>query len=77
MASEQLGLAYRVPTAPRVDLHGMAGVGESAELTLDNTDQTVTITGPWLQPEDGVFRSVLAYFADATGAEVIYTGSDS
>ena len=43
----------------------------------DLSGQTVTITGPWLQPEDDVFRSALAYFADATGAEVIYTGSDS
>lgn len=43
----------------------------------DLSGQTVTIAGPWLQPEDDVFRSVLAYFADATGAEVIYTGSDS
>jgi alpha-glucoside transport system substrate-binding protein len=43
----------------------------------DLSGQTVTITGPWLQPEDAVFRSVVAYFADATGAEVIYTGSDS
>ena len=48
-----------------------------AETAPDLSGQTVTITGPWLQPEDGVFRSVLAYFADATGAEVIYTGSDS
>ncbi|WP_421854501.1 ABC transporter substrate-binding protein [Oricola sp.] len=43
----------------------------------DLSGQTVTITGPWLQPEDAVFRTVAAYFADATGAEVIYTGSDS
>jgi len=43
----------------------------------DLSGQTVTITGPWLQPEDGYFRSVVAYFAEATGAEVIYTGSDS
>ncbi|MGB7431336.1 MAG: ABC transporter substrate-binding protein [Ahrensia sp.] len=43
----------------------------------DLTGQTVTIAGPWLQPEDDVFRSTLAYFAAATGAEVIYTGSDS
>ena len=43
----------------------------------DLSGQTVTIAGPWLQPEDDVFRSVVAYFADATGAEVIYTGSDS
>ncbi len=43
----------------------------------DLSGQTVTLAGPWLQPEDDIFRSVLAYFADATGAEVIYTGSDS
>ena len=48
-----------------------------AESAPDLSGQTVTITGPWLQPEDEVFRSVIAYFADATGAEVIYTGSDS
>jgi alpha-glucoside transport system substrate-binding protein len=43
----------------------------------DLSGQTVTITGPWLQPEDDFFRSVLTYFSTATGAEVIYTGSDS
>lgn len=43
----------------------------------DLSGQTVTVSGPWLQPEDDVFRSVIAYFADATGAEIIYTGSDS
>ena len=43
----------------------------------DLKGQQVTITGPWLQPEDDAFRSVIAYFAAATGAEVIYTGSDS
>ena len=43
----------------------------------DLSGQTVTVAGPWLQPEDGVFRSVLSYFAEATGAEAIYTGSDS
>ena len=48
-----------------------------AENAPDLSGQTVTITGPWLQPEDGFFRSVIAYFAEATGAEVIYTGSDS
>lgn len=48
-----------------------------AENAPDFSGQTVTIAGPWLQPEDDVFRSVLAYFADATGAEVVYTGSDS
>ena len=50
---------------------------EWAASAPDLSGQTVTITGPWLQPEDGVFQSVIAYFADATGAEVVYTGSDS
>ena len=48
-----------------------------AESAPDLSGQTVTVAGPWLQPEDEVFRSVVAYFAEATGAEVIYTGSDS
>ncbi|PIE07284.1 MAG: alpha-glucoside ABC transporter substrate-binding protein [Rhodobacterales bacterium] len=48
-----------------------------AEAAPDLKGQTVTITGPWLQPEDDVFRSVIAYFTEATGADVIYTGSDS
>lgn len=47
------------------------------ETAPDLKGQTVTISGPWLQPEDDVFRSAIAYFAAATGAEVIYTGSDS
>ncbi|MBT8414540.1 MAG: ABC transporter substrate-binding protein [Boseongicola sp.] len=48
-----------------------------ADSAPDLSGQTVTVSGPWLQPEDGVFRSVIAYFAEATGAEAIYTGSDS
>jgi alpha-glucoside transport system substrate-binding protein len=48
-----------------------------AENAPDLSGETVTVSGPWLQPEDDFFRSVLAYFSDATGAEVIYTGSDS
>jgi alpha-glucoside transport system substrate-binding protein len=48
-----------------------------ADSAPDLSGQTVTIAGPWLSPEDDYFRSVLAYFSDATGAEVIYTGSDS
>ncbi|MGX1495247.1 alpha-glucoside transport system substrate-binding protein [Labrenzia sp. MBR-25] len=50
---------------------------EWAKSAPDLKGQTVTIAGPWLQPEDGFFRNVLAYFTEATGAEVIYTGSDS
>ncbi|MEM6478932.1 MAG: ABC transporter substrate-binding protein [Pseudomonadota bacterium] len=48
-----------------------------AETAPDLSGQTVTIAGPWLNPEDDFFRNALAYFADATGAEAIYTGSDS
>jgi len=48
-----------------------------AETAPDLSGQQVTITGPWLQPEDDFFRSVVDYFVAATGADVIYTGSDS
>ncbi len=42
----------------------------------DLSGQTVTIFGPWLAPEDDIFRSAIAYFVEATGADVTYTGSD-
>lgn len=42
----------------------------------DLSGQTVTFFGPWLQPEDGYFNNMVAYFEEATGADVIYTGSD-
>ena len=48
-----------------------------AEGAPDLSGQTITISGPWLSPEDDYFRNVLAYFMDATGAEVTYAGSDS
>ncbi len=42
----------------------------------DLSGKQITIAGPWLTPEDDIFRSVLAYFIEATGADVVYTGSD-
>ncbi len=48
-----------------------------AENAPDLSGQTVTVFGPWLSPEDGFFSNALAYFEEATGADVIYTGSDS
>ena len=42
----------------------------------DLSGQDVTISGPWLSPEDDYFRSTIAYFTEATGANVTYTGSD-
>ena len=43
----------------------------------DLSGQSVTVFGPWLNPEDEIFASMTKYFEDATGAEVTYTGSDS
>ena len=48
-----------------------------AEGAPDLSGQTITIAGPWLQPEDERFRNMLAYFNEATGANAVYTGSDS
>jgi len=48
-----------------------------AETAPDLSGQTVTVFGPWLTPEDGYLDNALAYFEAATGADVIYTGSDS
>ncbi|NNK67271.1 MAG: carbohydrate ABC transporter substrate-binding protein [Rhodobacteraceae bacterium] len=39
--------------------------------------EEVTVFGPWLGPDQEVVEKVLAYFAEATGADVKYVGSDS
>ncbi|TCS36162.1 ABC transporter substrate-binding protein [Reinekea marinisedimentorum] len=44
---------------------------------MDLSGVTVTVTGPWLAPENGIFTSIMSYFEEATGADVQYTGSDS
>lgn len=66
-----------LPFAPGEGAFDWDGYNAWAEGAPDLSGQTITLSGPWLQPEDEVFRSTLAYFAEATGAEVIYTGSDS
>lgn len=43
----------------------------------DLSGQRLTIQGPWLGPDKAAFESVVAYFQAATGAEVVYAGSDS
>ncbi|WP_439560260.1 ABC transporter substrate-binding protein [Roseinatronobacter sp.] len=43
----------------------------------DFSGETVSVSGPWLQPDAGMLRNVLAYFEEATGATVNYSGSDS
>jgi alpha-glucoside transport system substrate-binding protein len=49
---------------------------EELKKTQLNGEQ-ITIFGPWLGPDQQLVESVLAYFAEATGADVRYTGSDS
>ena len=36
--------------------------------------EEVTVFGPWLGPDQEFAESVLAYFAEATGADVKYVG---
>jgi len=43
----------------------------------DLSGQTVTIAGPWTGEDARLVNSVLAYFQEATGATVNYSGSDS
>lgn len=45
--------------------------------SIDLSGEEVTVSGPWLGPDQDLVESVLAYFGAATGAEVKYTGSDS
>ncbi|MBZ4022434.1 alpha-glucoside ABC transporter substrate-binding protein [Rhodobacter sp. TJ_12] len=44
---------------------------------MDLSGQTLTVLGPWLGPDKDLVESVIAYFEAATGADVIYSGSDS
>lgn len=39
--------------------------------------QKLTVFGPWLGPDRDLVESVLDYFRKATGADVVYSGSDS
>ena len=48
-----------------------------AEGAPDLAGQQLTIFGPWLSPESERFENLLAYFNEATGAQAVYTGSDS
>ena len=43
----------------------------------DLSGQKITISGPWLAPEDGYMREIAGIFEKATGATVEYGGSDS
>lgn len=48
-----------------------------ASQQADLSGQTVTIAGPWLGPQAEAAEAVMAYFEQATGAQVVVSGSDS
>lgn len=50
---------------------------EELAASADYSGEQITVFGPWLGPDQAVVESVLAYFAEATGADVRYVGSDS
>ncbi|MDP7152412.1 MAG: ABC transporter substrate-binding protein [Paracoccaceae bacterium] len=73
MASADGNLAFGMDGGP-FDWDGYNAYKASAP---DLSGQSVTISGPWLTPEDGYFDNMIAYFEEATGADVSYVGSDS
>ncbi|MGZ9810753.1 ABC transporter substrate-binding protein [Pseudoroseicyclus sp. H15] len=77
-------LALTAGAVSAQDLMFAPGEGEFNWQSYDdfaaNTDlsgEQVTVFGPWLGPDQEAIEAVLAYFAEATGADVRYTGSDS
>ncbi|NCO21540.1 MAG: carbohydrate ABC transporter substrate-binding protein [Rhodobacterales bacterium] len=59
---------------------GEGGFSWGSLSALEGTDlsgQQLTVFGPWLGPDQGFVEVVLSYFADATGADVRYVGSDN
>lgn len=73
MASAGGHLAFGMDGGP-FDWDGYNAYKTSAP---DLSGQSLTISGPWLSPESEYFDNMLAYFEDATGADVSYVGSDS
>mgnify|MGYP000061850978 CR=1 FL=1 len=45
--------------------------------SMDLSGETISVLGPWLGPDKELVESVAAYFEEATGANVEYSGSDS
>lgn len=43
----------------------------------DLSGESLTIFGPWLGPDQELVENMIAYFEQATGADVSYVGSDS
>ncbi len=44
---------------------------------IDLSGQEIEVFGPWLGPDQELVESVFAYFEAATGADIVYAGSDS
>ncbi|MCY3907179.1 MAG: ABC transporter substrate-binding protein [Anaerolineaceae bacterium] len=69
----------------RADGHLLYPVGEGvfnwsdleAFEMMDLSGEEVRVFGPWLGSERDVFDAISAYFEMATGADVVYAGSDS
>ncbi len=55
----------------------LAGVAAAALMPAGAMAQQVTVFGPWLGPDQENVEAVLKAFADKTGYDVRYTGSDS
>jgi len=83
LAAGVAALVIASATASAADLPFAPGEGDfnwasfEALKKDDFNGEQVTVFGPWLGPDQEVVESVLAYFAEATGADVKYTGSDS
>jgi len=83
MLAATMALSAGVSTA-QADLLFAPGEGdfnwESFQSFADANDlsgQELTVFGPWLGPDQTLVESMLAYFEEATGADVAYVGSDS
>ncbi len=76
--------AFAFPVAAQDDLVFPIGEGDLFNWSdlerfeeMDLSGQEVTVFGPWLTVDQELVESVFAYFENATGADVVYSGSDS
>jgi alpha-glucoside transport system substrate-binding protein len=72
--SAQAQLMIEKGSDDRINWQSLEDFG-AAHADIDG--QSVTILGPWLGADQELFASIIAYFEDATGATVNYSGSDS
>ncbi len=75
MAAPAAFAAGEMPFPPGEGDFNWASYEALKEMNL--AGEQVTVFGPWLGPDQELVESVLAYFAEATGADVKYSGSDS